>query len=86
MFKALGHEARLDLVVLLTDGPKTVGALVEATGLSQPLTSQHLRTLRLCGLVEGTRLGKEVSYHLADEHVRHLVLNAIAHSSENHHR
>lgn len=85
MFKALGHEARLDLALRLTEGPQTVGALIEATGLSQPLVSQHLRTLRLGGLVVGSRDGKEVEYRLTDDHVSHVVLDAVHHASEPNH-
>ena len=44
LFKVLGGESRLALLWLIGQEPRTVGALAEATGLSQPLVSQHLRT------------------------------------------
>lgn len=82
LFKVLGNESRLWLVRLLGSEPMTVGALIEATGMSQPLVSQHLRTLRQAGLVTATRNGKAVTYVLADEHVCHVVADALVHVQE----
>lgn len=82
LFKVLGHESRLQLLVLLNDHPHTVGALEGATGMSQPLVSQHLRLLRQSGLVTAERIGREVRYHVADRHVAHVVADALAHARE----
>ncbi|MFT3887156.1 MAG: metalloregulator ArsR/SmtB family transcription factor [Arachnia sp.] len=82
LFKVLGHESRLALLRLIEAEPRTVGALVDETGMSQPLVSQHLRTLRQAGLVATARAGKEVTYHLADLHVAHVVADALTHVRE----
>ena len=82
LFKVLGNESRLALVWLLSQEPLTVGVLAERAALSQPLVSQHLRTLRQAGLVTSEREGKEIRYALADQHVAHVVLDAIAHVQE----
>jgi len=82
LFKVLGNTSRLTLLVLPTDEEHTVGALEVATGMSQPLVSQHLRTLRQAGLVTATRVGKEMQYRVADQHVTHVVSDAIAHAQE----
>ena len=82
LFKVLGNESRLGLLRLIGAGPRTVGALVDATGMSQPLVSQHLKTLRLAGLVTPSRTGKEVTYRLVDLHVAHVVADALAHVRE----
>ncbi|MFT4109223.1 ArsR/SmtB family transcription factor [Propionicimonas sp.] len=82
LFKVLGSEPRLGLLRLIGVQPRTVGALAEVTGLSQPLVSQHLRTLRQAGLVTTTRSGKEVTYRLADLHVSHVIADALAHVRE----
>ncbi|PMC76942.1 helix-turn-helix transcriptional regulator [Brachybacterium sp. UMB0905] len=79
LFKQLGHESRLQIVRLLAEHPRSVGALTEATGLSQPLVSQHLRTLRQTHLVTVERIGREAVYSLADAHVAHVVEDAVAH-------
>lgn len=82
LFKALGNEARLDILTALEHGDLTVSGLVEATGMSQPLVSQHLRVLKTAHLVAGTRAGKEVVYSLADHHVAHAVGDAFTHVIE----
>jgi DNA-binding transcriptional ArsR family regulator len=82
LFKALGNESRLELLRLIAVEPRTVGSLVEATGMSQPLVSQHLRTLRQAGLATASKAGKEVTYRLVDLHVAHLVADALAHVRE----
>ncbi|WP_265523441.1 ArsR/SmtB family transcription factor [Oerskovia flava] len=82
LFRILGNESRLRLLHLVGDEPRTVGALTESTGLSQPLVSQHLRTLRQGGLVTATRTGREVVYSVADTHVSHVVADALAHVQE----
>lgn len=82
LFKVLGNESRLWLVRLLGGESMTVSALTDATGMSQPLVSQHLRSLRQAGLVIAERRGKEMTYALADEHVAHVVADALVHVQE----
>lgn len=82
LFKVLGNESRLWLLRLVGEEPRTVGALAEATRMSQPLVSQHLRSLRQSGLVAATRSGKEVTYQLSDAHVSHVIADALAHVQE----
>ncbi|MCA0252416.1 MAG: metalloregulator ArsR/SmtB family transcription factor [Actinobacteria bacterium] len=82
LFRVLGSESRLQILLLLGSGSRTVGALVEATEMSQPLVSQHLRTLRQSGLVTAVRSGKEVAYRLADQHVSHVISDALVHVNE----
>ncbi|MFV0450679.1 MAG: ArsR/SmtB family transcription factor [Propioniciclava sp.] len=82
LFRVLGGESRLGLLLLLNEEPRTVGALAEAASMSQPLASQHLRILRQAGLVTAARSGKEVTYHLADHHVTHLIADALTHVAE----
>ena len=82
LFKVLGSESRLALLRLVGEQPRTVGALAEAADMSQPLVSQHLRTLRDAGLVTAQRRGKEVTYQVADLHVSHVISDALAHVRE----
>ncbi|MFE7630415.1 ArsR/SmtB family transcription factor [Kocuria sp. NPDC057446] len=85
LFRALATPARLQLLSLLEEGPATVSRLVELSGLSQPLVSQHLRILRETGLVALTRHGREAVYALDDTHVSHIVGDALAHAGEAQH-
>jgi ArsR family transcriptional regulator len=69
-------------VLDLADGPRCVHELIDDLGISQSLTSQHLRVLRSTGLVVGVRRGKETAYSLADDHVAHIARDALAHGDE----
>lgn len=82
LFKALSTVSRLRILTSLAGGEGSVGSLVEATGLSQPLVSQHLRVLRSMNLVTVSRSGREAIYALTDEHVAHVIDDAIAHTVE----
>jgi len=41
--KSLGDENRLRILLAIGDDKKSVSQIVEATGLSQPLVSHHLK-------------------------------------------
>ncbi|MCL3859636.1 metalloregulator ArsR/SmtB family transcription factor [Actinotalea sp. K2] len=82
LFKALSSPARLALLIELERGPACVHELVQQSGASQSLVSQHLRVLRGAQLVRGDRRGKEVVYTLMDTHISALVADALAHVGE----
>jgi DNA-binding transcriptional ArsR family regulator len=82
VFAALASPVRAAIVHRLTLGGATVGRLADELGISQPLTSQHLRTLRLHGLVTVDKNGRESTYRLSDDHVTHVFLDALQHSRE----
>lgn len=82
LLKALSAPVRVAIVMLLSAGPRCVHELVDELGVAQPLVSQHLRVLRAAGLVAGQRQGREVAYHLTDDHVGHIVADAVAHAQE----
>ncbi len=73
---------RRRLLLELTEGERCVHDLVDALALAQPLVSQHLRILRAADLVVGTRRGREVAYSLRDEHIAHIVRDAVQHVAE----
>ena len=81
LFKALASPLRVQLLLHL-EQPVTVTQLVTSVGATQPLISQHLRVLRTSGLVTVTRRGREAYYVIADEHVGHVVHDAVAHAGE----
>jgi len=82
LFKALGSPVRLAILWQLTDRPSTVNELAEFLQVSQPLMSQHLRVLRQHQLVSSTARGQYHTYQLTDEHVSHIVRDAIEHTKE----
>ncbi|MBW3084208.1 hypothetical protein KEM60_00394 [Austwickia sp. TVS 96-490-7B] len=85
LFKCLSAPLRIGIIELLVTKPHTVTALVDALGVPQPLVSQHLRVLRQHCLVEAERNGREMHYRLMDEHIAHIVRDAVAHTAEHNH-
>lgn len=73
LFRGFGDASRLSILQALRDGPCTVGELVDATGLSQPNVSNHLRCLADCDLVISERDGRFVRYELSDPRVGDLI-------------
>lgn len=63
--KSLSSDKRLEIMDLLTQGPKTVEAIATATGLSIANTSRHLQVLREGNLVKRTKDKNFVVYSLA---------------------
>jgi ArsR family transcriptional regulator, lead/cadmium/zinc/bismuth-responsive transcriptional repressor len=82
LFRALGEPARLRLLSRLVGQYCCVGDLAEAEGEAMSTISQRLRVLRAENIVVRRRQGKHVLYGLVDSHVKHLVLNALAHAEE----
>lgn len=83
LLKVLGSPVRLGVVLQLhAHGEQCVHELVASLEVSQPLMSQHLRVLRTARLIVGRRDGKEIRYSIADDHVTHIVHDAIRHAEE----
>lgn len=71
--KALSHEARLVILCLLSGGEKSVTEIEQALKLRQPAVSQQLARLRMDGLVEARRDGKNIYYTLGRPEVRDII-------------
>ncbi len=84
IFKALSNPRRLAIVRELARGDRQVHELVQALEMAQPRVSEHLAILRGARLVEARREGRAVVYHLVDEHVAHIVADALLHADEPH--
>jgi len=67
--QAVASGARLALLDLLRQGPRSVEALAKEAGLTLANTSQHLKVLRQARLVEAEKRGVFVTYRLADDAV-----------------
>lgn len=82
LLRALAAPVRIAIVLELREADRCVHELVETLGVAQPLISQHLRVLKSAGVVHGERHGREVVYRLVDEHLSHIVVDAVAHVEE----
>jgi len=63
-FRAVAEANRRALLDALRGGEQPVGDLVDATGLSYPLVSQHLHVLLDAGVVERRPDGRRRLYRL----------------------
>ena len=82
LLRALAAPVRIAVVLQLRSSPRCVHELVDALGVTQPLISQHLRVLKTAGVVRGERRGREVVYRLVDDHLAHIVVDAVEHAEE----
>ncbi|WP_306436840.1 MULTISPECIES: metalloregulator ArsR/SmtB family transcription factor [unclassified Rhodococcus (in: high G+C Gram-positive bacteria)] len=82
ILRALAAPVRIAIVLQLRESERCVHELVVALGVTQPLISQHLRVLKAAGVVRGERNGREVLYRLVDDHLSHIVVDAVAHAEE----
>lgn len=76
--KLIAEPTRLHLLFLLLDAERNVSELVDLSGASRTLVSQHLAKLRLGGLVVNRREGRNVYYQVADGHVVRLVTETLS--------
>ncbi|GAA0897122.1 metalloregulator ArsR/SmtB family transcription factor [Pseudonocardia zijingensis] len=82
LLRALAAPVRIAIVLQLLESDRCVHDLVDALEVAQPLISQHLRVLKSAGVVHGQRRGREVVYSLVDDHLAHIVVDAVAHVEE----
>lgn len=64
VFNAIGDANRREILDVLIDGEKAVGAIVDDLSLSQPQVSKHLRVLNEVGLVSWRAEGRQRLYRL----------------------
>ena len=67
LFIALGDVSRQQIVVQLLQAPKlSVNQIADATPLSRPAISHHLKILKQAGIVDVERAGTQRLYYLGD--------------------
>lgn len=67
VFGAISHPARRQMLDLLVESGRSVGAIAGHFRMSRPAVSQHLRILLDAGLVAEQRQGRERHYRLVPE-------------------
>ena len=84
-FHGFADSSRLAILHVLRDGPRSVGEIVELTGLSQSNVSNHLSCLKNCGHVLAKQAGRSSIYSISNRKVKKLlsladeILEANAH-------
>lgn len=81
--KAIANPHRLEILVVLAQGERTVESLATETGLSVANTSRHLQQLRQAQLVLTRREGLFIHYRVAGPEVVGLMV-ALRNAAEEH--
>ncbi|PCD05028.1 ArsR family transcriptional regulator [Peribacillus simplex] len=81
--KCLSSDKRLEILNLLSHGPKTVEKLAQDTGMNVANVSRHLQVLNDSRLVKFTKKGTYAIYSLADPSVVEFLFS-LWHLGENH--
>ena len=82
MFKLLGDETRLRILLELKDGEKCVHEIADALGAELSNISHHLRKMRDNNLVTFRKEGRHKYYTLADEHIMSVIEAGMEHADE----
>ncbi|MCW3063920.1 MAG: hypothetical protein JWN32_1092 [Solirubrobacterales bacterium] len=77
--QALATPSRVRILGRLRTGATSVNDLAAAVDMEPSAVSHQLRLLRHLGFVVGRREGRRVVYDLHDDHVAHLLDEAISH-------
>lgn len=83
LFSVISNPVRLAVLVALQEqgGGLSAGELQRRLGTEATSLSHHLRQLREAALVGVEARGRMRFYDLKDEHVAHIVRDALTHSS-----
>jgi ArsR family transcriptional regulator, cadmium/lead-responsive transcriptional repressor len=73
LFRGLGDQTRLGILLALAEGEQRVVDLVQELGAAQSTVSGHLACLKDCGLVTDRPAGRAVFYRLATTEVLDLL-------------
>jgi ArsR family transcriptional regulator, lead/cadmium/zinc/bismuth-responsive transcriptional repressor len=82
MFRIMGDASRLKIILACLEAPICVSDIALRTKLSPSLVSHHLRLLRAARVLRGQRQGKQIFYGAADDHIRCVITDMVAHVRE----
>ena len=83
-YKLFSDSSRIKILFVLLSGAHCVKHIAEKTEMSQSAVSHQLAVLRRSNTLRQTRSGQNITYSLADDHVKLLLEMAIAHIREGH--
>lgn len=82
IFKALGDETRIRIIEAIFNGPKNVTDIALCLQMTHSAISHQLKILKDCDIVRSNRQGKEVFYHVSDEHIKTIVDSVFTHTMD----
>lgn len=81
-YKIFGDQTRLRILDVLVNKPMCVNEISEILDISQSAVSHQLKNLRSSNLVKTEKVGKNVIYSIADEHIKIILKYGLEHISE----
>lgn len=81
-YKIFGDQTRLRILDVLTNKPLCVNEISEILDISQSAVSHQLKNLRSSNLVKTDKVGKNVYYSIADDHIKIILKYGLEHISE----
>ncbi len=74
LLKVLANENRLMIFCALMKGPASVGSLAQTVPhITQSALSQHLAVLKAHAILDYTKTGQYMVYHIADHRVAEII-------------
>lgn len=71
--KLIANPSRLMVLCALVEGQRNVTELMEITGASQPLMSNHLAVLRKADIIDFQRDHRTLNYFLKDQRLKQVL-------------
>ena len=81
-FKILGDSTRINILFAIDREPMCVCDIADLLGMTKSAVSHQLKVLRQSDLVTYKKVGKNVIYSPADDHVRDIIEKALEHINE----
>lgn len=82
LFKVFGDATRIKILYALFQSEMCVCDIANLLGMTTSAISHQLKALKQARLIKFRREGKAVFYSLADDHVRTIINNGLAHINE----
>ena len=82
LFKVFGDTTRIRILYVLFEAEMCVCDIAEILNMTQSAISHQLRVLKQARLVRSRRVGKQIYYSLADDHVRTIIGQGMDHIEE----
>ncbi|MBR4418382.1 MAG: winged helix-turn-helix transcriptional regulator [Clostridia bacterium] len=82
LFKIFSDSTRVKIISVLEKNELCVCDIANILNMTKSAVSHQLKNLRETNLIKSRRLGKEVWYSLADEHIKKILDIALEHIGE----
>jgi len=73
LFKALGDETRLKILIILSKRKICAKGMAKHLGISEAAVSQHIKVLKEAGIIVGVKAGYYVHYNLQESVLSELI-------------